>query len=122
MTILNQNIQSIRNKTERLRVMLNENKFDVLCFTEHWVIYDSISTINIKGYNVASVYARRESLHGGALILINNKLKCKELLNIKSLSMERNIEICAVQIPEKGCVVLCVYRPQRAMSRCLWMF
>lgn len=62
-----------------------------------------------NNHKVGSSFTRLGSIHGGSLIILNNQLKFKERKDILSLSVERTIELSAVELEQF--IVVCVYRP-----------
>lgn len=113
MQVLHLNIQSIRNKVHELEAFLSDNKcrFDVLCFSEHFMSKYEIHNLTIENYNVVTSYCRSNSIHGGVTILSKengyNFIPC-EIIN--SLSIEVQCEIIAAECPEINLVIVTVYR------------
>lgn len=109
--MLAQNVQSIKNKVEHLRLILASLKCDVLCLTEHWLTDkdDADTILNLNAYSVASSYSRKQFSHEGVMIL-NNKWKYRELVEIKELSLDRDVEMAAVEVQAKQTVIICIYR------------
>lgn len=106
--LFHQNIQGISSKLLEIEIFLEKTKFDVVCFTEHW-LKDYQMLINYENYNVGSCFNRKTMLRGGSLILIKKRLKCKQRNDIVSLSVEHCIELSCVELDKH--VILCVYRP-----------
>jgi hypothetical protein len=67
LTILHQNICSLKNKITELEVLLNTElkDVDILCFTEHWLNDQNIHCVNIGGFKLISSFCRGRSNHGG---------------------------------------------------------
>lgn len=112
---------------------------NILCITEHWIQKDLISNLNLEGYTIGSHFTRQTHERGGSLILVKNTNTFKDLNQIKQLSIECNIEMCAVHCRE-GAVnfnLILVYRPPNgdfevffeklsqaidiALRRCKWV-
>ncbi|XP_047040975.1 uncharacterized protein LOC124645228 [Helicoverpa zea] len=81
----------------------------VMCITEHWHRNSEIIFLNNSNYTVQSSFVRKETIHGGSLIIVTNNLKCKERSDIVKLSVERNVELSCVELEQF--VIICVYRP-----------
>lgn len=62
-----------------------------------------------NNHQVGSSFTRLSSIHGGSLIILNSQLKFKERKDIVSLSVERTIELSAIELEQF--IVVCVYRP-----------
>ncbi|KAG5861836.1 hypothetical protein JTB14_009559 [Gonioctena quinquepunctata] len=72
-TIMHQNIQSIRNKIEDITTFLLEceekgQRVDILCFSESWLNTGETDTINITNYNAVSYFSRSMYSHGDVKI------------------------------------------------------
>lgn len=107
------NVQGMLNKLDQIEIMLISAKIDVMCITEHWICKNNVSNIQVPNYNIISYFSRVNHIHGGSLILVNSKIKTNEISLIKQLSVERHIEICAVNcnIYNKKYSVIVAYRP-----------
>lgn len=68
LSVLHQNIQSIKNKTVDIEIFINsmEKTPEVLCFTEHFLY--GTETLHIKNYNLTSTFSRTVTKHGGSCI------------------------------------------------------
>jgi hypothetical protein len=66
LNILHQNIRSLWGKCGELEILLEiqVTKVEVLCFTEHWLNYHKIQTININHFTLFSAFCRSNSDHG----------------------------------------------------------
>lgn len=118
MHIFHLNIQCLRNKTlvfdHFLYNNFTENNLplpDVICFTEHWLFQNEISFYKIDGYNISSYYCREDSIHGGLLTLVKDKLTVKDLIWTKNYCVEKHAEFSAIEV--KGCnlIIVLLYRP-----------
>jgi len=76
LTILHQNICSLRNKVTELEVLLSTElkDVDILCLTEHWQDDQNIHCINIRGFKLISAFCRNSSKDGGSSIYIKTVL------------------------------------------------
>lgn len=119
-TLLNFNLQSLANKIDSVRQLLESRHVDIACFTEHWLTADIISKINLGNYEVASSYCRQSSRHGGTAIVLRKDLPFKELLEVKSNSVEKQIELAGVRLTKYKILILSLYRPPSGdVSQCL---
>jgi len=107
--IINVNIQSLSNKVNQINLLLQNVKVQVMCLTEHWVSEENMSNINFTDYLIAASFCRKQYIHGGVLLLVNQNVPTKPL-NISSYSIEKHIEICGIQLPEEKSLIVAVYR------------
>jgi hypothetical protein len=63
-SILFLNIQCLRNKIQELEVILEINKFDILCFEEHWLVESEANCFRVGSYSTAEYFARKNHIHG----------------------------------------------------------
>lgn len=87
---------------------MNDYNIDIFCVTEHWLKSNELMP-QFNNHQVGSSFTRLSSIHGGSLIILHNQLKFKERKDIVSLSVERTIEVSAVELEQF--IVVCVYRP-----------
>jgi len=67
--------------------------------------------VKIEGYTLASCYCRSTQKHGGSCIYISEGIACKELLELKTMSIESVLECSAVELLHPKILVLSIYRP-----------
>ena len=67
-SILNQNVQCVRNKIELIEATLHLNEIDVVCIQEHWLKNEEKNFININGFNLGAIYCRSDNKNGGVAI------------------------------------------------------
>lgn len=107
------NVQSINNKTNALEVFLHENKVDIFCATEHWLVNEEIKQHRLEGYIQLSNFSRKTHCNGGSVIFgktdFIKRYNCENVMNIISRSIELHFECSAIVINKKLCV-LCIYR------------
>ena len=74
LTVLHQNISSLRHKVTDLEVLLSTElkDVDVLCLTEHWQNAQTISCTNICNFKPVSAFCRMSSKHGGSGIYVKD--------------------------------------------------
>lgn len=105
---MHQNVQGFSGKDLEIELFIQELNIHVLCLTEHWLRQYELM-LSINNYKLISSFTRELAIRGGSLILINDKLKCKERKDIVSLSVERTIELSCAELDDY--VIVCVYRP-----------
>ncbi|CAH0553616.1 unnamed protein product [Brassicogethes aeneus] len=110
-SIVNLNIQSVKNKINELELFLNNKNISCVCLCEHWLTANEICALSIEGYTCASFYSRLNSRGGGSVILVKCNTNYIELQNINSLSLKRVVEISAIKILDINLIIVNVYRP-----------
>lgn len=87
--------------------------YDFLTFSEHWFSKDELSVIKIANFNLISNFCRSVKTRGGvAIYASSNILKyCRNLKALSSLSVESEIEICAMESAILNVVLVTIYRP-----------
>ena len=114
--VIYQNIQCLNSK--KINCIENSTTISknpqVLCISEHWQCQESIETIKIRDYSLASSFCRSQHKNGGSAIFIINGIDFKERLDITNMSIECNIELSAVEILDPKILICSVYRPPNA--------
>lgn len=107
------NIQGYSNKSLVLNEFLIENRFDVVCLSEHWSKKDEIVFNTLDDFQLVSSYCREQHIHGGVSIYIRNcsiiPFKASEL-DLSSFLSEINFEVSGVCIEVFKLVVIVIYR------------
>jgi exonuclease III len=103
------NIQSIRNKLMEIDVLLATStiKYDLLCFSEHWITNTEMESLSIKGYKLISYFCRKTHTHGGVAVFACLNLECKKVELVKYCK-ELDCEISGVST--LSVVIVCLYR------------
>jgi hypothetical protein len=72
-TILHQNICSLRNKTTELEIWLDSElaQVDVICLTEHWLNNQNLSITNIHNFKLVPITEHIEPM--GVLAYMQEK-------------------------------------------------
>lgn len=112
-SILHQNLQSIGNCLDRIKIALSENEDCLcLCVTEHWKSAEQLPAYQIPGYVNISSFCRKEGAHGGSAIYCRSNVACRERRDICDASESLVFECSAVEffVNEVKNVVVCVYR------------
>lgn len=91
------NIQSISNKKLELESFVNSfsHKYDVLCFSEHFLYDNAIDFLCIENYKLASYFCRKIRLRGGVCILTKLNTNFFERSDITNMSIELDCELAA---------------------------
>ncbi|XP_047994390.1 uncharacterized protein LOC125232679 [Leguminivora glycinivorella] len=112
-SVMHQNINRLQNKTYRLEceLQLRDPAVDVLCLTEHWLEDNQISSVNIQNYSLRAQYCRTSRQGGGTCIYAKTDLVTMERKEISALSVEMNIELCAIECIGADLIIVCIYRP-----------
>jgi len=111
-SILHQNIQSMRNKLLDLDIVLKlrVQNIDVLCFTEHWMKEDYITTVHIDQYKLVSHFGRKNHKHGGSCIYAKKNIHTKDVNYLQGMSVEKDFEMSVSEVVTHGYIVVCIYR------------
>lgn len=109
-----QNIQGLLNKLDTIEVCIDEfsengNELDILCFTETFVKKGSENNIQLKQFKFASSFSRNKK-RGGVCIMVNKAIDFKVVKLCDDLSLEKDFESCAIDIPLFNCIVVCIYK------------
>lgn len=102
------NIQSIRDKTLELDIVLNEINNDIICISEHWLKPEETDFYQLKNYHLATSYVRGNMVHGGSAIYVKNGLPYK-VIDVSSFCGTQHLEVAAIKL-ECNIVVVSVYR------------
>ena len=109
--IVHINIQSLVNKLEHIKLLLDENQIHILCITETWLtnnIDDCI--VNIDGYNMYRMDRSNGKLHGGLMCYIKDGIAFKQNINL----LDNDIEAIWIEVnmpKTKPILIGTVYRP-----------
>lgn len=107
------NVQNLVNKINKLELLTTENKPDAFCITETWSHDDGIESMHIPGFKLKSYYNRKEHIHGGTAIYVQEKKISKPLNSVLKYTSEMNIECCGIEMNDvQGkLAVISIYRP-----------
>lgn len=114
---MHQNVQCLSNKVAVLEFELYNRLIDIVCITEHWQSYDSISAMNLDGYNLVTSFCRQKSIHGGSAIYVANKHMpfCKKM-DLNRFCSEFEFECCGMRVSMDGGMELMVVSIYRSPS------
>lgn len=107
--ILYMNIQCLRNKLDNLNHILSKHKYNVLCFSEHWLNNYEITLYNPDGYVLGNYYSRVKHIHGGTIIYTKNDVNV-EVIDMTRICDELNFEVTGVIIHSFKVIILTIYR------------
>lgn len=112
--IVHQNIDGLISKSDELLLHLETidyaiSRFDVLCITEHNMISEDKTLLNIPNFVLASSY-HRANRAGGSCILVRNNHQFKTLPAVKNNSISNIIECSGIELTEHNLIILCIYR------------
>lgn len=107
------NVQSLRNKTDALYVLLEYcNLPSLVLITEHWL--KETETCHVPNYSIISKYSRINSIHGGTMILLNRDVdKNLQFIGISKydhLIVEKEFEFSIVYNKLNRIYIFCIYR------------
>lgn len=105
-------MRSIYNKVHLLEHLLQEKKdIQVICITETWLNEEKLRLIQVNNFNIESNFCRKNHMGGGVCIFIKKCIECFERLDIKSLSSETIVEVCAIEVPKANLLIVNLYWP-----------
>lgn len=110
--IVQQNIQGINNKIERLEILLHIMDIDVMCLTEHWLNVTAIAPLHIMDYDLVGCYNREILTHGGVAIFIKSSFAhlAADLPLVNKMSSEKNFEAVGIELKDTNLIIVCIYR------------
>uniref|UniRef100_A0A8D9BGS2 Endonuclease/exonuclease/phosphatase domain-containing protein n=1 Tax=Cacopsylla melanoneura TaxID=428564 RepID=A0A8D9BGS2_9HEMI len=121
LTVLHQNVQSIKNKIPGLEVFLSDlNKThsitpEVLCFTETWMSESNHQTINLPGYVNLSSYFRTNQDGGGVSIFVRDHLNFVPIeINVPPVQL--SFEYTAIKLRAHDITIVTIYRSNNPRS------
>lgn len=104
------NIEGAEKKCLNLEVILQNYSINILCLTEHWLSSANIEMFYLKGFKLVSSFCRSSSIRGGSCIFTRNVTSSNDRPDIRSLSVEKVIEISCIELCEQNLVIVCLYR------------
>jgi exonuclease III len=111
--LVHQNIRGLTSKRDEITVSLILDKISpqVLCFSEHHMLENNLSLVNIENYSLRSNFSRSRYQKGGVCIFVRNKV-CFSHVDLFNYYVEEILEICAIKLEfnGRGLVIVCLYR------------
>jgi hypothetical protein len=83
---------------------------DVLCFTEHWIKEDHLTSIQLDQYKLVSHCGRKNYNHGGSCIYVKKSICTKDVNCLQGISVEKDFEMSASEVVTYGYIIACIYR------------
>ena len=111
LTVVHQNIQSLRNKQIVLEVITETTPADILCLSEHWLAENELFVIN--GYKIVAKYCRSNIKNGGVCIFVKKHIKttqCKLIDSIKCVEKHFEYTATIIEGSEVNLALLVIYR------------
>lgn len=115
-TLLHLNCRSIRNKVLEIELLLEEQKPQIVCFTEHWLSESELQIYTFPNYNLISYFSRSELKGGGTALYAQKNIKGKSIVYSGVEAIERHCEYAVSKIIAHNVVtlVICIYRSPNA--------
>lgn len=104
------NIQSVRNKQLELEAYMSDSKYDILCFSEHFLTNNEIKNFALNKYEIGSYFCRTKTIHGGVVILYKSGLDFNTREDINAFSVESHFEVAAIESVKLNLIIITVYR------------
>lgn len=112
--ILFQNIQSIYNKQHLLEsFVIDKPAIKAICMCETWLSTDKLDNLQLSGCKIAASYCRRSRSGGGVCIILREDIEFIECYDIRDLTIEHCIEICACMLPKLNLLIIVIYWNRR---------
>jgi hypothetical protein len=111
LTILNQNIWGISNKTDEFLNSISPNAHQVICLTEHHLKTEEISYVNFSQYTLGASFCRQTYSHGGVCVFVPKNIQYYTI-DLDQYNKEKALKICALKlnILSNCFTIICIYR------------
>jgi hypothetical protein len=100
-TIFNQNICGLKEKTDDLISSMSPDSPHILCFSEHHHKKFEFGQINVDGYRLGAAYCRQVVKRGGICIFVQNNLKYTNI-ELGKYCIDQ-IEVCVLKLKSTFC-------------------
>jgi len=97
LTILNQNIWGISNKTDEFLNSVSPNASQVICLTEHHLRTEEIRNVNFSQYTLGASFCRQTYSLGGVCIFVPNNIQF-HTINLDQYIKEKDFETCTLKL------------------------
>lgn len=94
------NAQSMSNKFNSINVFFHKNDPDIFCVSETWLNDENELITHLKSYKLVSIKNRLSHIHGVVAIFCKTEIICKDIVSIKELSTEMQLDCRGVFILE----------------------
>lgn len=111
MTVLVQNVQSLKNKSHIIESFLLSKNISIACISETWIAQYQNKLLTFDTYEFAAEFNRCLRQGGGVAILLKQGIEFVEKIDIAELSKESVFECCAIEIPKENMLLVNIYRP-----------
>jgi len=110
--ILYHNVQSLNNKLLEISISLSFDDInaDVLCFTEHWLKENQLSSVHIDQFKLVSSFNRPTRTGRGSSIFVKNFICTKDVDYLKGSGSENTFELSAIELIDFNFILVCIYR------------
>jgi hypothetical protein len=110
--LIHVNIQSIKNKIDRVEAFSKLYSPEILCFSEHWLKPYETNLVKLEGYQQANNFCRESFSNGGVIIFTKDGLASKPHPSVNKLVIEKDIELTAIDLNYNNThyTIVCVYR------------
>lgn len=99
----------MHNKEIALSHFSLENQYKILCLSEHWLIDDEVSYVNVDGFQNATFFSRKNHIRGGVCIYVSNSLKF-EVIKTDWLCTELHFECSTIKLNDLKIIIVSLYR------------
>lgn len=80
---------------------------------ETWLTKDKLETLQLTGFKTAASFSRRSRSGGGVCIMLKDDIECTECYDIRDLTIEYCIEVCACTLPKQNLLIIIMYWNRR---------
>jgi hypothetical protein len=109
LNIFYMNIQGLRDKVNEIEVLVKQEHYSVLCFSEHWCDADEISFNAPEGYYLSTCFCRKDHIRGGVCVFLAKSVLSEEI-DVKRYCDELNFEVSVVKLIEYNILIVALYR------------
>lgn len=104
-------MQSLYNKTHLLEAFLETefNKYSIICISETWFTEVKCNLVHFNDYKISTFFCRKSRQGGGVCIINHKSCPFEEINEIKEMSIEYVIEVCAINVVNDNLIILTTY-------------
>ena len=106
-TVFHRNVCGLLNKKEELLYSLTRNSPQIICITEHHLIYEELEGITLHSCTLGAKFCRQLHKRSGVCIFIQDNMHCTNI-NMDRYSDEKDIQICAVKLHILSCTIITI--------------
>lgn len=106
------NVQCLRNKIEVISFFIDDEKPDILCISEHWLLKDELEFYSkLMDLDLATAYTRYLFKNGGTAIFVSSALSFKPI-DLSAFCAEKTLELSGIELNlvDTGYLIVSVYR------------